>query len=565
MRAGSLPSDILLNIFWAVARNEAPRFLFIKLIDTHPGFRKDLGLPGVTLEERLGWIRLGHVNRDWRATLLNAQALWADCVGMLPVAADEMLARAGPTAPLTLHLPLEAAPSPTIYRLARLLQDHVHDIRARLRGVVMWDPIPVTGDFRYQRHGHPQLLHSRPTIRDLRDAVRRHRTYDPSLFPFAFLTSTLFAQELPALTLIDLDGGMLSQLLGTLHAPNLQRLRLRNCYLSCRAPNLVALHLTWRKPEPFQPFGPTITASELLASIEGSSATLQSLEIDSVFTQSVSFIRLPLAEAIGVNPPPSSAIALPSLRDITFQGINRTTAAILSYLHYPHSAVTYLKICDLPRSGPSDTRSTIHAVLAKYPNCHTSGLRYDDREGLNVDIHPFTKNTDHSEHACIWNRSRSAIVKITAEVAIGDPLQRAIIAITEAISMDVIDIRAANIELVRPMSLGSASSLVGCLKGTQHFCIEAHAYTLLPIADALRRHFSEDNPYKEICLVAGAEVMSIGDLAALPEAFAEMRLDDTTLHVDKEFENMPTGARLHDFMKKAEDVFKSVVLCDCTN
>jgi hypothetical protein len=52
----------------------------------------------------LGWIRFGHVSRYWRFALSQLRALWAANIGLLPHAVDEMLSRAGPSAPIVIHI-----------------------------------------------------------------------------------------------------------------------------------------------------------------------------------------------------------------------------------------------------------------------------------------------------------------------------------------------------------------------------------------------------------------------------------------------------------------------------
>ncbi|KAI0036308.1 hypothetical protein K488DRAFT_67781 [Vararia minispora EC-137] len=56
------------------------------------------------LQRRLGWLSLTHVCSSWRSRIIGLPALWASNIGIFPSAIKEMLLRAGPSSPITLHV-----------------------------------------------------------------------------------------------------------------------------------------------------------------------------------------------------------------------------------------------------------------------------------------------------------------------------------------------------------------------------------------------------------------------------------------------------------------------------
>ncbi|VDB89200.1 unnamed protein product [Peniophora sp. CBMAI 1063] len=103
----SLPTEVLCAIFELVARNHRPRGPILReRIDVGHSYPSgnEMAEPDWLLGQggRLGWISLSHVCRAWRRALLAHTALWADELGSLPDAFDEVLARSGDL-PLTLR------------------------------------------------------------------------------------------------------------------------------------------------------------------------------------------------------------------------------------------------------------------------------------------------------------------------------------------------------------------------------------------------------------------------------------------------------------------------------
>lgn len=396
----SLHSDILLHVFPAVALNEPPHFMRVAHLD-HPGLRKAPGVPNETRDERLGFVRLGHVDRTWRVTLLSAQALWADHLGLLPAGFDEMFARAGSTAPLTLHLPLGSAYlSAIITHLADTLQQHGSTIRARLRGIAIWDPVPtqiradpIPSQIRAPRlrTDDNRIRHELATLKRLLSVLWNDTSND--LFPFSIMKSALLAEELPTLELLDLSR-YCSTTYMRLHidAPNLRHLRLRNCPVLCpQSTRLVTISITRTREREFHISSPKMTIDEILALLKHCATSLRHLELDGVFsdqdlTPSVFIHHEGMADREQTSTI-SRSVHLPMLRTITLTETHTDIARLLTCLCYSQSTMIYLKSRRHRMPGPfasalhNDADTAIRAAVAKYPGCRAVGLYYRDDLG----------------------------------------------------------------------------------------------------------------------------------------------------------------------------------------
>ncbi|KZV62758.1 hypothetical protein PENSPDRAFT_758481 [Peniophora sp. CONT] len=98
-----LPREILIMII------TIPCTILARIDDQpHPAWRArgadsvDGTVRWVIQKGSLGWVRMTHVCRAWRATLLDARHLWAQNIGVLPKALLTFLERAGPAAPLSI-------------------------------------------------------------------------------------------------------------------------------------------------------------------------------------------------------------------------------------------------------------------------------------------------------------------------------------------------------------------------------------------------------------------------------------------------------------------------------
>ncbi|VDB95905.1 unnamed protein product [Peniophora sp. CBMAI 1063] len=370
MTTHALNADILLHVFHEAASNEPPRFMPISQL-AHPKARKKLNLPDHPLEERLGWVRYGHVNRAWRDALLNAHTLWAGSIGSLPAGVDEMLVRAGRTAPLSLHLPIWTVKSPTIKHLATVLKDRGDVIRERLRSVTLWDPCPVAADMSSFRVGNKKkdmawqgevaaLLKILPSIHNNGNTL--------GIFPFSILGSIIFgAAESPMLETLDLFcHRSILKPLGTVLAPNLRHLRLGGC--SVRFPksnSLVSISISKSSQRGYET-SRWMSWEQLVELLTCCVTSLQYLELGDAV------IGLPWPSNNNAPYPEAPIIELPALRMVKVQETAPFIGQFLSYLRYPQTTSTCLTILGPQlefHMGPA-----IRAILAKHPNCRVAGM-----------------------------------------------------------------------------------------------------------------------------------------------------------------------------------------------
>ncbi|KZV76339.1 hypothetical protein PENSPDRAFT_646381 [Peniophora sp. CONT] len=569
----SLHQDILLHIFHAVALNEPPQFMHVAHLN-FSGVREMLGFPITTRDERLGWVRLGHVNHAWRAILLRAQTLWADHIGSLPAGVDEMLARAGRTAPVTLRLPLGTSSSPIIEHLVEVLLDRGVDIQARLRAVHTWYTCPFP---------RPIRLRQRTRLCNEIDSLKndmKHIWYEVGnqLFPFSVLESTLLVNELATLEILNLSRHCTSPRNRlSVNAPNLRHLTLRDCYVSCpRSTQLVSISISflWH----IRDDTPGMTMDEILDLLECCAATLQHLDLNGVFLYDEEMARYasrfaPPAHVL--EPSSERSINLPALRSISLQETYTDTACFLTHLCYPQSTTTRFT----GRRGPAGSRLSkdidlsIRAAIAKYPDCHAVGLYFHDEHAEiptlqgSIDIYALPTIKMTSVHMCSWFRTHSPIIRISAEYT-GPFFHVNAWTVARTLASELptsgIVIEEVVLSLGNSISQNEVLDVLRSAPRARNLYIETQSITFTTIAHAVQQHITEGGHcYEKICLVAGSEPTTITNLATMSTVFGQSRFDVTTLCVDKEFERTAGVEKMRGFVDELHGAFKEIVLCEC--
>ncbi|KZV76338.1 hypothetical protein PENSPDRAFT_646380 [Peniophora sp. CONT] len=572
----SLHPDILLQIFHAVAINEPPRFMHVPHLD-YPGVREALGHSNSTHNERLGWVRLGHVSHTWRITLLSAQALWAAHIGSLPAAVDEMIARAGPTAPITLRLPLGATSNPIVTHLVQVLIDRRLDIRARLRGVQIWDPCPSPNrNFNMRRN-------LSPVVNELSNLTRQMAGiwYNTSnqLFPYSVLESTLFVTELTTLETLDLSRHSTFGDRLYVNAPNLRYLSLRNCFVECSSSNhLVSISMSFTGTKHA---GLTMTIDKVLDLLELSAASLQHVDLNGVLasTEPPELSQLAFHAMFGPTPattpdaeegePSIRVVNLPALKTISLHETRAKTARLLTCLRYSQSTMTCL---DCPsrrgstRPGSArDTDPSIRAAISKYPDHHTFGLYFHNEFGSqgSIDIYPLPNNGERSVHSCMSVHMHLPIIRISADFTPAFFNASSVAhTITRELSASGATIEEIILGIGNSVSQDRMLEMLGCAPRARNICIETQSRAFMAIAYALRRYMNQNGPYDRICLVAGVEPTSNTNLAMMSIVFGPLRFGATVLHIDKEYERMPGGEKMRGYVEELDGVFREMVVRD---
>ncbi|VDB95907.1 unnamed protein product [Peniophora sp. CBMAI 1063] len=573
MNSQPLPSDILLHIFHAAAANEPPRFMHVPHLK-NPGVRKALGLPDETRSNRLGWVRLGHVDHQWRNTLLGAQNLWADHIGLLPAGAEEMLDRAGATALLTLHLPIGPSSSPDVQNLTRVLQGHKDTIRARLQAVFIWDPRPFrdTVPQRPPPHGNDDTDgYEIATLMASTSVLSEDQSHD--LFPFNMLRSVLLRHAVRTLKVLDLSRPASPSGEFSIIAPELRHLRLENYAISCpQSTQLVTLSLVRTKRRRHWNMQPRMSLEAALDLLQQSAASLQHVELSNVFvdTQTPQLLFAVFHAPVEREPPRPRTVDLPVLRTITLRDSAEDIADLLHCLHYSQSVTTCLN----PHSSPFDTDQTtlplpISAALAKYGECHLAGLRVQEdieRRG-SIDVFALPEGDTTRAHSCAWYQTRSPMIRVLVDFS---PHRSDAIAVAKRVANELsvsgIDIKELALNLRSSIAQDKVLEMLTCAPNARNVCLETHSMAFSSIAYALRQYISESGsrqPYKSICLIAGADPTAITNLALMSIAFGQSRADKISLHVDERFKAMPGREKVHGYLTELEGVFQEVILRHC--
>ncbi|VDC06786.1 unnamed protein product [Peniophora sp. CBMAI 1063] len=238
-----LPPEILGMIFSLAAIIDPPiaplsSGEFERLVDdlrTHPTSDEKEYPSG---NGALGFIRLSHVCRSWRETVLSMRRLWADVVGIIPLATIDTVNRAC-SVPITLNFKeFWDWPTPD-FILQHLLKAPA--IRA------------IHGSFVIDRHDG-----QKPTVCSLIDSVWS----DAGSAPWNTLETVDFV--------VDRTTGVE----GAHHAPSLRTLRLNNFFVPFIANALQQVSLTFDKPG-----NGVLTMPALLNFLRSCAGTLQELKL----------------------------------------------------------------------------------------------------------------------------------------------------------------------------------------------------------------------------------------------------------------------------------------------
>lgn len=135
----NLPEDILYLILQFVAQNEIPCRLEHSLPVQRAAENGDTITRDTSYYSRvLGWIRFGHVCKTWQRVTLASRSLWAASIGTLPAGLHEMMHRAGPHQPITVHMYMGERRNPMVDTLCGwLLVPGMNDVDIipRLRAI----------------------------------------------------------------------------------------------------------------------------------------------------------------------------------------------------------------------------------------------------------------------------------------------------------------------------------------------------------------------------------------------------------------------------------------------
>lgn len=198
----------------------------------------------------LGWVRLGHVCRQWREVLYGMQALWGQILGRLPLGDEDILARAGDHALIDVfscHSPF-----------------HIHE-----RKILELLAFP-----RPQTPVRPYLL---PYANRLRRVSLINLTTEKRHIPLDWLNTSSF----PTLDTLEMSfpyphGTAPFLPPRRLEAPRLRVLRLQSCFIPWHSFALERLALHWIDND-------VLSTRALLHMLEQASATLQHLELFCAF------------------------------------------------------------------------------------------------------------------------------------------------------------------------------------------------------------------------------------------------------------------------------------------
>ncbi|KZV77764.1 hypothetical protein PENSPDRAFT_13961 [Peniophora sp. CONT] len=373
-----LPQEVLTHTFSFLVEEERPyRLRSFADGETPPSY------------PRLGYIRLGHVSREWRIALLDNACFWAGNIGVYPRAMHVMLARAGSTAPLTVHLPFSGG-SPVesgVLELAQAFTVKEVALYQRLQTLVILNDVVPSGP---QLKEVAALFHSQfPKLQEL----------ELSFLPYC----------------PQVDQDCLKMALDT---PNLQKITLSDCCFTGLwiTPCLVSLHISMSSEPNTHKW---ITSPDhILGVIEICSASIQSIHLESLFYDVRSARDVVVSQRTG-------SIHLPRLTDIYVNDLAAEGAAVLSRLMYASTAQTTVLVgrCRVDSDTTAVFRSLLRAVLEKYTG-HLNALRMHDdgmwndgeyfagvHDEFNIDLYEWPLAESTGDHRCAWyTDSRPAVV-----------------------------------------------------------------------------------------------------------------------------------------------------------
>ncbi|KZV65641.1 hypothetical protein PENSPDRAFT_118676 [Peniophora sp. CONT] len=321
----------------------------------------------------LGWIRLGHVNQGWRAALLNHAFFWASEIGVYPHAIHDMLVRAGPTAPLRVHIPLSGG-NPYYSGLTELSLACMSDeiaLRQRLQTLIVQTDVRPPGS---------QLKKLAP----------------------------IFSSPLPKLRDLELLFEYFSEadkkvLRTSLDAPNLREIALLNCCFvgAWHTPNLVSLHIVMsHRPKSEWAASP----DNILGVLSVCRSTIQSIRLKGVFCDDC------LANADEPVIFRAHSVHLPHLTSIYLSEFAFEASDLLSSLTYPSTACTKVDVTQC-RQGTDEIpafQSLVRSALQKYPHCLNALRMHDDGldqsspdDEFDIDLYELPSAAARN-HRCSW-------------------------------------------------------------------------------------------------------------------------------------------------------------------
>ncbi|KZV62510.1 hypothetical protein PENSPDRAFT_758655 [Peniophora sp. CONT] len=208
--------------------------------------RKDVLTPG-----SLGWVKLGHVCRQWRIVLCGIPTLWARILGRLPLGDEEILMRSGE------HAPLDVFAAWTPFEL--------HEQRI-MELIVLPKPRTLSGS----------------RVLPYAERLRHICLVDLTRGGFRLSLTWLECPTFPRLDTLEIacqnpEGAGNPRLSErALEAPRLRVVRLQHCYIPWQSSMLERLSLHWLDPK-------VLPVSGLFDVLSQASATLQHLELHYAF------------------------------------------------------------------------------------------------------------------------------------------------------------------------------------------------------------------------------------------------------------------------------------------
>ncbi|KAI0030509.1 hypothetical protein K488DRAFT_87707 [Vararia minispora EC-137] len=248
----------------------------------------------------LGWVKLSHICRSWRRLAIDYEHAWATSIGQLPLATDVFVERAGSSL-LTAEMSGERPLLPNA-ALAYSPADEASGAR-------------VLRNLRFSRFKSVRVADGR--VRACRFAMElcTQSMVDPLVH-----LAVLELEDLPW-TLSREDTENLGRGVLTLHAPNLEKLRLKNCFFDFSCSNLRTLEVCFdgfSTPRPH-----TVAVVTALAG----SPNIRSIKLfDAVSTNVLVDLTQPV---------PSSLVLLQSLDRLDVSGPALPLGDLLASLAFP--------------------------------------------------------------------------------------------------------------------------------------------------------------------------------------------------------------------------------------
>ncbi|KAI0029897.1 hypothetical protein K488DRAFT_88276 [Vararia minispora EC-137] len=250
----------------------------------------------------LGWVKLSHVCRSWRRFAITFEYAWASSIGQLPLATDVFVKRAGATlltAEMTGECPL--LPSPA---LAYTPADEASATQ-------------VLRNLRFSRFKSVRVADGRVRASLFAMELCTQSMVDPLMH-----LADLVLEDLPW-TLSRDDTENLGRGVLSLHAPNLETLRLQNCFFDFACGNLRALEIS------FDGFSTPRPHTVAIVTALAGSPNVRSIKILDAINTDV------LVDLTG--PDPSALVLLQSLDHLDVSGPALPIGELLAGLAFPQS------------------------------------------------------------------------------------------------------------------------------------------------------------------------------------------------------------------------------------